>query len=96
MTKKKQSKLSFRFIKASWLGVLCLGFALGIISQRIPELRAYTEEVIRPIERQISYTHHYTQESPIVGQPVSSFLIHRNGYSFMMDAIVIPLRFISI
>lgn len=86
MTKKKKSKLSIPFLKPFWISTLLVGFTIGIASQRIPQVRAYTDEVVQPIEHQFSYSPHYTQESPVSGQPVSSFLIHRPGYSLGYDA----------
>lgn len=63
---------------------LIAGIALGIASQRIPQVRAYTDEVIQPIEH-FSYSNH-SQESPTAGLPVSSFYINHPGYSLGYDA----------
>ena len=56
MTKKKRSKLSFAFLKSSWMTALLVGLVVGIGSQRIPLVRAYTDEAIQPIEHQFSYS----------------------------------------
>jgi endonuclease G, mitochondrial len=50
MKKKKKSAFSFPFLKPSLISVLIAGVAIGIVSQRFPRLRAYTDEFIRPIE----------------------------------------------
>lgn len=104
----KQKKSRFILIKASWWATLLTGVAIGVGSQRIPELKSYTDEVIRPIEkypvfkkwmakigayfpssdfvdRTIAYTD-YTEERPRPNHPVSSFIIHRTGYSLAYDA----------
>jgi endonuclease G len=97
------------FLKPSWLLTLFLGIVLGIASQRIPEIKIYTDNVIQPIEKsgfvkqlkdkityytetypkveqQETYTYQYTEQKPLPGQPISSFLIHRPGYSLAYDA----------
>ena len=105
-----KSARSRTFLKSLlWLTTLFVGTALGITSQRIAEIRVYTDEVVQPIERSSlfrhlkskmayadkaiytteypsSYSHHDKQESPIPGQPLSSILIHREGYSLAYDA----------
>jgi endonuclease G len=101
MTQHKKSKF--------WpLATLIVGIAIGLTSQRIPELKFYTDEIIRPIERsdlftklktQIGYhdaihstepypshAQHDTPEAPHPTHPISSFLIHRPGYSLAYDA----------
>ncbi|WP_068470590.1 DNA/RNA non-specific endonuclease [Candidatus Protochlamydia phocaeensis] len=82
---KKKSSSHFSFRPSSWITALCLGIGIGITSQRIPELRAYTNQVVQPIEQQV-FTHQYTQESRFSGQPISSFHINRPGYSLAYDA----------
>ncbi len=72
MTKRKKSKLSFPSLKP-WLAALIAGIAIGISSQHIPQVRAYTHEA-------------FPLESTLPGHPVSSFLIHRPGYSLAYDA----------
>jgi endonuclease G, mitochondrial len=72
MAKKKKPKPSFPSIKP-WLAALIAGIAIGISSQHIPQVRAYTKEV-------------FMQESPLPGYPVSSFLIHCPSYSLVYDA----------
>ena len=49
MTKQKKSR--FIFIKASWWSTILAGIAIGIISQRIPEIKFYTDEIVKPIEK---------------------------------------------
>jgi endonuclease G len=104
----KQTKNRFIFLRASWWSALVVGAAIGIASQRIPEIKSYTDAFIGPIEKSKTfkevmakigqYTHHfdvvdehfdyshYTQEHPLPGHPVSSFLINRSGYSLAYDA----------
>lgn len=104
----KQKKARFIFMRPSWWSTLVIGAAIGIASQRIPEIQSYTEEFIRPIETHevfkellASVGHfnhnlnsedphsvysHYTKENPLPTQPVSSFVIHRSGYSLAYDA----------
>ena len=48
MTRK--SLLLLPFPRISWTSFV-IGAVLGIFSQRIPELRAYTEAYLQPIER---------------------------------------------
>ncbi len=81
MAKKK----TLSFLKPSWLPVLLIGTGLGITSQRIPQLKAYTDEIIHPIEQEANFSHNYTSEKPTIGQPISSFHIHRQGYSLAYD-----------
>ena len=105
MAKKKKFFLN----KFSWWGPLLVGAAIGIGSQRIPEIKPYTDELIQPIERsaffkqlmsklaphknniysadqELAFSHHYAKESAHPGQPLSSFIIHRQGYSLAYDA----------
>lgn len=64
-------KFKIPFIKSSQQSALLLGIALGIISQRIPELKAYTDKIIDQLEQQalkdtsssISQSRH--KESPL-------------------------------
>lgn len=79
MTKKRKSKPSFSSFKHSWISALVLGLSIGIIAGRnIPEARAHNDHV--------TDGHFYTQETILPGQPLSSFLIHRPGYSLAYDA----------
>jgi len=105
MAKKKTPFL----IKFSWWSTLIVGVAVGIASQRIPEIKQYTDEIIEPIERnewvrefmskivhreddvyntdqKLAFSNHYTEINSRPGQPLSSFVIHRPGYSLAYDA----------
>jgi len=73
--KKKYSRF-----RLPWLAPLFIGIALGIASQRIPELRNYTENVVPKTE------YRFKQESSVSTLPVSSFHIDRPGYSLAYDA----------
>lgn len=79
MAKKRKSKLSIPF-KASWWFQLLTGITIGISIQQIPQVRAYTSEFIQPAEP------HFTRETALPGHPISSFIIHRQGYSVSYDA----------
>lgn len=79
MSKKKKSRFYIPF-KASWWFPLIAGVAIGISTQQIPQVRAYTSELIQPAE------HHFTQETALPGHPISSFIIHRPAYSVGYDA----------
>lgn len=71
MTKKRKSKLSFP--------ALFIALTIGIIVGRnIPETWAYDDKAIQ--------NQFYAQESLLPGQPISSFVIHRSGYSWAYDA----------
>lgn len=71
MTKKRKSKLSF--------SALFIGLSIGIIAGRtIPEAWTYHDKTIE--------SPFYAQESPLTGQPISSFQIDRPGYSLAYDA----------
>jgi endonuclease G len=108
MSKKKQFRSIL--IKASWWTTLLVGVAIGVVSQRIPEIKSYTDEFVQPIEKnkifqelkakiglhlhydgidlanqQFPYSH-YSEENPLPGHPISSFIIHRSGYSLAYDA----------
>ncbi len=108
MSKKKKSQ--FILMKTSWWMTLLVGVVIGMISQQIPEVKFYTDELVRPIEKhpifkelktkigrhlhddsmdladqQIPYSH-YSEENPLSSHPVSSFIIHRSGYSLAYDA----------
>lgn len=48
MAKKKKSKKFLGFFRLSWPTALFLGIALGIASQRHPQLKAYTDTFIEP------------------------------------------------
>ena len=85
MAKRKKSKFSLSSIKLSWLGPLFTGVAIGIFSQHIPQLRAYTEEILQPITHQAS-AEQYSQSNLVPGQPISSFQINRLGYALAYDA----------
>lgn len=89
-----KSKLFFCF-------TLIAGIAIGILSQRIPEVKAYTDEVIQPIETHDTFKQvkahlgyaddmaapeAYVQEESLPKHPTSLFLIHRPGYSVAYDA----------
>jgi endonuclease G, mitochondrial len=92
-----------------WISIsLVAGVVLGITSQRIPEIKSYTDDAIQPIERSSvfkelkimtgyhgavltepypSSSENYTEETTsLAGHPISSFLIHRSGYSLSYDA----------
>ncbi len=84
--KKKSSKFTALTQLSKWLTPLVIGVGLGIVSQRIPQLKAYTDEVIEPIEHQIFSQAHYPQKSAVNGTPISSFHIDRPGYSLAYDA----------
>lgn len=77
MTKKNKFKMPF---KISWLSIFASGIVIGIISQRIPQIQAYTDEVLP-----IKHNHPTVNVSP--GMPVSYFHINRNGYSLAYDAV---------
>lgn len=77
MAKKKKSS---SFLRPQWLTTLFVGIVIGASIQQIPQVRAYTDEFIQPAE------HHFAQESPLPGHPISSFQIHRQGYSLAYDA----------
>ena len=79
MAKKKKSKHSVPF-KISWWFPLVTGIAIGVSVQQIPQVRAYTDEFIQPS------AHHFAQESTLPGHPISSFHVHRQGYSLAYDA----------
>jgi endonuclease G len=79
MAKKKKKKTP-NFLVSRSLLLFFLGIALGIASQRIPLSRAYTNEVLLPIE------HQFSTESEIDGHPTSVFQIDRSGYSLAYDA----------
>jgi endonuclease G len=86
MTKKKKTKLSFLSFKSSWISALLAGVTIGIASQRIPQVRAYTDEVIQPIKHQLPIEHYYIANSISPGKPLSSFQLDRSGYSLAYDA----------
>jgi hypothetical protein len=46
MAKKKKSRISIPFLKSSWISAFLIGVTIGIASQRIPEVRAYNDNVI--------------------------------------------------
>lgn len=102
----KENTSHFILMTGTWWITLIAGIALGIISQRILEIRAYTDEVFNPIENNhnvknlanrigIHFTSeyydpnvicsHYAENSPLPHHPVSSFIIHRSGYSMAYD-----------
>jgi endonuclease G len=78
MAKKKKSRISFPFLKTSWISAFLIGVTIGIASQRIPEVRAYND-VIQPNDPHFSYS------ISLPNQPTSSFVIHRPGYSLAYD-----------
>lgn len=80
MQRKKRSKQLFS-IKLSWIGFLSLGIILGIASQRIPEMQP---QIKNDQSNQHSYRDNHLTSLP--GQPISSFIIHRTGYSLAYDA----------
>ena len=59
MAKNKKLMRLLPFPKAFWWRTL-ISTAIGVASQRIPQIRAYTDEIIQPIEHQFSYSHPYT------------------------------------
>ncbi len=70
---KKNLKLKTSF------PMLFIGLSIGIIVGRsIPDALAYDEKAID--------NSFFSQEIPLPGQPISSFIIHRPGYSFGYDA----------
>lgn len=79
MAKKKQIK-ALSFLQPQWLTTLFFGIALGNAREQIPQVRAITNEIIRPSEPSVK------QQSHNPGYPVSSFHIHRPGYSFAYHA----------
>lgn len=84
MTKKtKKFKMPF---KTSWLSIFASGVVIGVISQRIPQIRAYTDEILHPIEQQLPIEHDYSAVNVAPGMPISYFHINRNGYSLAYDA----------
>ncbi len=71
MTNKIKSKISF--------STLFIGLSIGlIVGRNIPEVRAYNDHA--------TDSRFYTQETALPGQPLSSFFIHRPGYSLAYDA----------
>lgn len=100
-------KKSFFKVRASWWATLIIGVAIGAVSQRIIELKPYSDEFMRPIEKNkvvkewmnkmgIHFASHEEPKEPLVAShyeeqkalpthPVSSFLIHRSGYSLAYD-----------
>lgn len=74
-------KLSFQFLRFFWISTLLTSASIGITScQRIPQVCAYNNDVIKPIE------YHIAKEIFLPGHPISSFVIHRPGYSLAYDA----------
>lgn len=49
MSKKKKSRLIL--IRSFWWTTFFVGIAIGIVSQRIPEIKSYTDELVQPIEK---------------------------------------------
>lgn len=104
MPKSKKSR--FALMKASWWTTLIAGIAIGTISQHIPEVKFYTDEIFHPIEQhtivkewmekigvhfsdfssQLLTYSNYQEQQALPSQPVSSFIIHRAGYSVGYDA----------
>lgn len=64
MAKKRKKKRFLGFLRLSWPTALILGMALGIASQRHPQLKAYTDEFIEPfIHHQLSSKHAYAKRN---------------------------------
>lgn len=79
--KKKKSKISFQILKSFCKSALLASVSLGVTScQRIPQMCVYGNDLIQPIE------YHTAREASIPCQPISSFVIHRPGYSLAYDA----------
>lgn len=81
---KKKSMLFLSFPKFSWMSAFIIGAIIGIASQRITEVRAYTDTAIQSAEHSFSYS--YTEAGSLPGQPISTFQIHHPGYSLAYDA----------
>ena len=65
------------------MSVLLVGISMGVSScHRIPQVLAYEDEDVEPIECPFSYW----PSSSIPGQPISSFHINRPCYSLAYDA----------
>jgi endonuclease G len=81
---KKNKKCKISLFSPFWWTTLFIGISIGILSQQIPELRSYTKEILYSEEHHDNYKH--LQENSLPKQPISSFLIHRPGYSLAYDA----------
>lgn len=107
-TMAKRKKATSFFMSSSFATTLLAGIALGVFSQRNPELESFTNDIIRPITQNkifkewlstiepyfsrseslgepVAYTN-YEEQKPAINHPVSSFVIHRSGYSTGYDA----------
>lgn len=98
MTKRK-NKQSFWFLNVSWLPIFLAGTILGVFSQCIPEVKNYTDPLVKQIETHVKKYYPFDdvtnekptyivkdQVKPSVYYPVSSFLIERSGYTLAYDA----------
>ncbi len=64
MAKKRKKKRFLSVLRLSWPTALILGMALGIASQRHPQLKAYTDEFIEPfIHYQLSSKQAYAKRN---------------------------------
>ena len=63
-----------------WFCTLLSGVVIGIASQRIPEAHT-NSKAFKPHP----YSFHFTDQSPLPSQPLSSFQIHKSGYSLDYD-----------
>src|SRR5262245_39143246 len=74
MAKKKKSKPLSSFSQSTWIVALFIGITIGVASQRIPKIHSHTNN------------DPYIERGSLSGQPISSFQIHRPGYSLAYDA----------
>jgi endonuclease G len=86
MNKKIKSTFKLPFFKPSWIGIFFTGLAIGIGSQHIPQIKSYTDEIIRPIEQTEMIKNPIKVKSSPLGMPQSHFFVKRNGYSLGYDA----------
>ena len=76
MAKKKKQKSTT--LKPSWFAFFLFGIALGIYSQHVPEIREATESILSSSSS--------SSQRLNMSHPISSFEIHRPGYSLTYDA----------
>jgi len=107
----KQKTTPSSFSKTTCWAAFLAGITIGVLSQRIPESKSFTDDLIRdasknelvrewfskiqpyvgnfsfsiPSDHNIVYND-YLEEQPHPAQPISSFIIHRQGYSVGYDA----------
>src|SRR5438045_644805 len=86
MAKNIKSFFKIPFLKSSWLSALILGVGIGIASQRIPQIKIYTDEIIQPIEKKLPIGRSYSAKDIDDGMPHSYFQVDRQGYSLVYDA----------